>query len=82
MNKRGISVAIFTIIMITLVLFAAGILWGIIQNLISESAEDISLVGLTLDIGVQSAEIEGNNISVNVSNAFSCTITRLVVVQR
>ena len=66
MNKRGISKVIFTIIMITLVLIAVGILWTIIQNILSQETEKISLDQFTIDVGIQSAKIEGSDIVVGV----------------
>ena len=66
MNKRGISTIIFTMVMITLVLFAVGIVWGVVQNILSEGTEDISLSRFTIGVDVQSAKIEGNNVVVGV----------------
>ena len=65
-DKRGISQIIFTIVMITLVLFAVGFIWAIVQNIISEGTEDISLSRFTIDIDVQSAKVEGSDVVVGV----------------
>ena len=66
MNKRGLSQIILTVIMITLVLIATGIIWTVIQNIISESTEDISLARFTINVDIQSAKIEGGNVIVGV----------------
>jgi len=54
------------ILMIVFTLVAVGIVWVVIQNIISESAEDITLEGLSLNVEVQSAKVENGNMTVNV----------------
>tara|TARA_Y100000310_G_scaffold17671_1_gene17438 strand:+ start:6653 stop:7702 length:1050 start_codon:yes stop_codon:yes gene_type:complete len=66
MNKRGISGIILTILMIVLALFAVGIVWTIIQNIISEESESIELGLSRLDVEIQGVKIEDDNITVDV----------------
>lgn len=66
MNKRGISNVIVTLIIIVISLVAIGLVWGVVRNIISEGAEDISLAGFKINIKISSAGINGNNINVNV----------------
>lgn len=58
-NKRGISTIIATIIMITLVLVSMGIVWIIIQNILTEETENIEsgLERVTLFIVESSVEL-------------------------
>jgi len=56
-DKRGVSGVIFTIIMVVLVLAALVIVWGVIQNIISESEEDIALEEFTLDVDVKNFRV-------------------------
>lgn len=42
-NKKGMSGIVMTIIMIALVLVAVGIVWVVIQNILTQSAEDIEI---------------------------------------
>ena len=66
MNKRGLSNVIVTLIIIVISLIAVGLVWGVVQNIISEGTEDISLAGFKIDIKILGAEINENNINVNV----------------
>ncbi len=52
MTKRGISTIIATIMMILFVLIATGVVWVVIQNILSEETEEISsgLDRITLSI--------------------------------
>jgi len=65
-EKRGLSLVVTTVIMVALVLVAVGIIWFVINNLISESAEDISIGGLTLDLQIKKVVVGENIISVTV----------------
>jgi len=65
-SKRGVSEVILTIIMVVLSLAAVVVIWAIVNNILSESAESINLESLTLDMKIQSVKIEDENITVNV----------------
>ena len=65
-NKRGLSL-IITILMIVLLIFVAiGIVWFVIRNVLEEGAEGISLQSFNVDLKIQNAFVEEDNISVNV----------------
>ena len=65
-GERGVSGVILTIIMIVLVLAAVAVIWGIINNILSQESEKITLDKFTINVGIQSAKVEGENILVNV----------------
>ncbi len=69
-NKRGVSTVIATIILIVLVLVAVGIVWAVINNIISKQTEGISLGKLTLD-----ADIKGVGIN-ETTNTISVLVKR------
>ncbi|MFH1801642.1 MAG: hypothetical protein ABH804_02295 [archaeon] len=66
MKKRGLSEVIITLLLIGLALIAIGIVWFIVQSLISKSAEDISLEGFKISLKIKSVGINGNNMSVRI----------------
>ncbi len=65
-DKRGLSAIVATLILILLVLVAAGIIWVVIRNIIAEGAEGIELGRFTLDLSIKSAYIDDPNVKVNV----------------
>jgi len=65
-DKRGLSAVVATLIIILLVLVAAGIIWVVVRNIISEGAEGIELGRFTLDLSIKSAYIDGTNVKVLV----------------
>ena len=71
MNKKGISTIIATIMMILFVLIAAGVVWGVIQNLLSDQSEEISsgLDRVTL-------VIVGSSVNLSESGKVSLIINR------
>jgi len=67
-GKRGISNVVYTIIMIVLTLVAVTIIWGVVNNIITNQSEKIAIDSLTIDVEIQSVKIEGENISVKNKN--------------
>lgn len=65
-SSKGLSAIVATLIIILLVLVAAGIIWVVVRNIIAEGAEGIELGRFTLDLSIKSAYIDGTNINVNV----------------
>jgi hypothetical protein len=57
MNKKGLSGVVTTVLIILLALVAIGGLWVVIQNLVIEGSDQISLEKFTLSIGIESAKI-------------------------
>lgn len=67
MNKKGLSTIIATIMMILFVLVAAGVVWGIIQNILSEESEEISS-------GLDRVTLLISGSSVNTSDALNVSL--------
>ncbi len=69
MDKKGVSTIIATIMMILFVLIAAGVIWAIIQNLLTEQTEDISsgLERITLSIIEDSVNITNTQLSLVIA---------------
>jgi len=65
-DKRGLSAIVATLIIILLVLVAAGIIWIVVRNIISEGAEGIELGRLLFDLSIKSAYIDDTNVKVIV----------------
>jgi len=65
-SSKGLSTIVATLIIILLVLVAAGIIWVVIRNIMTEGAEGIELGRFTLDLSIKSAYIDGTNVKVNV----------------
>jgi flagellin-like protein len=68
-NKKGISTIIATIMMILFVLIAAGIVWVVIQNILSSQSEEISsgLDRVTLSIVGSSINITNSEVSLTIN---------------
>ena len=59
MNKRGLSGVVTTVILITLILTVIAVVWVVIdRTIISESTSEISLRKLTVDLDLESAQID------------------------
>jgi len=69
MNKRGMSAVVTTLIIILLAIVAVGIVWVVVKNVISKGKEDISLTGLTLDLEILKASVDGDILSVTVKRS-------------
>ncbi len=66
MNKKGVSQIIVTVIMITIVLAAVGVVWVIVQNVLSEGAEDISVASQRITLDVEQVKVTDSGIDVRV----------------
>ncbi len=65
-NKKGMSTIIVTILMIVLVLVAVGVVWTIVQNILTESADDISLGSLKISLNIEKVKVTDTGIDVQV----------------
>jgi flagellin-like protein len=65
-NNKGLSAIVATLIIILLVLVAAGIVWVVVRNLVQEGAEGIELGRFTLDLEIKAAQIENGDVTVIV----------------
>jgi len=65
-NRKGLSAIVATLIIILLVLVAAGIIWVVVRNILTEGAGGIELGRFTLDLSIKSAYIDGTNVKVLV----------------
>lgn len=68
-SKRGLSEVVSTVMIIALVLVIMGIVWVVVQNLVSNSQEDIE-IGLSkvnLEIDPSATLIEGGTLFVKVN---------------
>ena len=66
MNKKGLSTVVTTLIIILLVFVAIGIVWVVVKNIITNSAEQISLGGLTINLEIKDVKINLDTIEINV----------------
>ncbi len=69
MNKKGMSTIITTVIMIVLVLVAVGVVWAIVQNILTESADDISLGSLKIRLNIEKVKITDVGVDVQVKRS-------------
>jgi flagellin-like protein len=65
-NKRGISDVIATLLLVFLTIVLIGIVWVVITNIASTANKGINLGGLTLDLKIQQATRNANNLSIVV----------------
>ena len=68
-TKRGMSAVVTTVIIVALTLIAIGIVWAVINELVSEGSGKINLEDLYLDLKIDSVQFDhdANNVSVKVS---------------
>ncbi|MDP3966043.1 MAG: hypothetical protein Q8Q04_00755 [archaeon] len=66
MSKRGLSTVITTVLIVLLVLVSIGILWAAISGLIGKGVDSISLGGISVDMKIESATINGSIATVKV----------------
>ena len=64
LNKRGLSAVVTTLMIILLVLVAIGIIWIVIRNVITSGTEEISLTKFSLDLKIENAIKNSNQIEV------------------
>lgn len=70
-DKRGLSTIIVTLIMILLVIVAAGIIWVVIQNVVGESTGQINIGTDCLNVGVSATKVTNSSPTV-----YGVTLTR------
>jgi len=66
MKKRGMSAVVTTLIIILLTIVAIGIVWVVVKNILDKGSDEISLTGLTLDLEIVRAVVDGDTLSVTV----------------
>ena len=66
MKKRGVSEVIITVIMVGLVLVAIGVVWYVINNIIQQGSEKISVNALEINLELKSVKIEDGNLDLMV----------------
>ncbi len=67
-NKRGLSAIITTLLVILLVLVAVGIVWGVVNNLITGGAKTAELAAKCLNIDVKATSVNCNTASPALCN--------------
>jgi len=67
-NKKGVSTIIVTVIMITIVLAAVGVVWVMIQNILDQSSSDIDLNSKCLKVNLVATKMV-------CSDATTCDVT-------
>ena len=65
-NQKGLSAIVSTLIIILIVLVAAGIIWVVVKGIVQEGAEGIELGKFTLDLEIKRAQIENGDVTVVV----------------
>lgn len=71
-NKRGLSAIIVTLIMILLVIVAAGLIWVVIRNVVSESTEQIGTGTDCLNVNVGATKVTNDTSGL----IYAVTLTR------
>ncbi|MBI4116782.1 hypothetical protein HY449_03505 [Candidatus Pacearchaeota archaeon] len=66
-NKKGISDIVTYLLIIVISMIALGILWVIVANFLSQGGEQVSLQGITISLGIKSAQIFSDDVSIRVS---------------
>ena len=66
MNKRGLSGIITTLLIIVVVFIAVGLVWVVIQNVLTTGTEGINLDKTTTNLNVQQVSILGDNVTIKV----------------
>ena len=66
MKKRGLSTIVATLLIILLVLVAVGIVWGVVRNIITQGAEEVSLGKLTLSLEISNVKVTDTGVDVQV----------------
>ncbi|MEX0933098.1 MAG: hypothetical protein WDZ77_03320 [Candidatus Pacearchaeota archaeon] len=65
-NKRGISTVVATLILVLISIIAVGIVWGVVQNVISENTNSDSISQFTINLEIIGAYVDGSTIFVNL----------------
>ncbi|MCW8966839.1 MAG: LamG domain-containing protein [Candidatus Pacearchaeota archaeon] len=66
MKSRGMSQIITTVIMIGIVLVAVGVVWVVVQNIIGEGLQDVSLGSLKISMNIENVRVTDDGIDVRV----------------
>jgi hypothetical protein len=66
MKKRGLSGAISTLLLILLALVVVGIIWVVINNIISGGSENVGIGQFTIDLEVKHVKVQDNGVYVTV----------------
>jgi len=75
-NNRGLSTVVTTLIIILLVLVAVGIIWGVVNNLLSKSSGTIESSTECLDLDVKATLITNNSAIGNGDDDYAITLKR------
>lgn len=70
-NKKGLSAIIVTLIMILLVIVAAGLIWVVIRNVVTESTEQIGTGTACLNV-----DVAPNKVTNTSEWSYAVTMTR------
>lgn len=71
-NKRGLSEAVMTVIMIALVLVAVGVIWVVVQNVINKNASSIDYGSKCMGIVIEPGQ------ATYADGKYTITLTRAV----
>ena len=66
MNKRGLSGIVTTLLIIVVVFIAVGLVWVVIQNVITEGLEEVGLQGINNNVKIEQVVDNGDALSVKV----------------
>ena len=69
MDKKGLSEVVTTLIIILLVLVAIGIVWAVVNNILSSGSEQVGLEQFSIDVNFLRASINGNAVTLTVKRA-------------
>ena len=71
-NKKGLSTVVTTLIIVLLVLVAVGIIWGVVNNLLSKSKTSIETGTKCLDLDITAVKV----INTTTSGDYDVTLRR------
>ena len=69
MSKKGLSDVVTTVIIILLSLVAIGVVWFVVQNIISSGSDSIGIDQFSVDINFLRASINGNDVNLTVKRS-------------
>ncbi|MBT4377040.1 hypothetical protein HOD29_06720 [archaeon] len=75
-NKKGLSTVVTTLIIILLVLVAVGIIWGVVNNLLTSTSSKSDVALRCLDVDVQATKVITVNEVNGSSNSYNVTLKR------
>jgi hypothetical protein len=65
-NKKGLSTVVTTIVIILIVLISIGIVWGIINNVLTKGKKDVRIEQFTNTMGISSTVFDYDNEEINI----------------